>query len=184
MRRPKARAGKMACLVFLLSASAAGAQSVAGTVEDARTGDPVMGALIELGLTEHYSLSWEDGSFDLEAPGEGGTRTLIVSAPGYAKRYEPVDMDGRRPVTIRLFPDPIDLGGIEATVVTYKTKLRRRLNRSTSHWYALEGTLLEMSREDNVWDLVANRQGIRYDGLSDYGCPSASLHGRGLVVAL
>lgn len=184
MRPPRGRISTIACLGLLLASPSAKAQTVTGTVKDARTGSPVMGALIELGLTEHYGVSWEDGSFALEAPDVGGTRTFIISAPGYAKRYEPVDLDGGRSIAVRLFPDPIDLEGIEATVVTYKTRLRRRLNRSTSRWYALEGTLLEMSREENVWDLVANRQGIRYDGRSDYGCPGATLHGRSLVVAL
>ena len=87
-------------------------------------------------------------------------------------------------VVVRLFPDPIELEGIEATVVTYPTRLKRRLNASLQPWYALEGPLLELAREENVWDLVANRTGLRYVGHGEYGCPAASVHGKEVRVDL
>ncbi|NNF25936.1 MAG: hypothetical protein HKN73_01775 [Gemmatimonadetes bacterium] len=182
-------AASVSLAALLVAPYGVDAQTISGKVVDARTGDPVIGALVEVGLTPYYSVAWEDGSFVLElpeaeGPGTGGPKTLVVSAPGYAKRYEPVDPATSSQVVVRLFPDPIELDGIEATVVTYPTRLRRRLNASMRPWYALEGPLLELAREDNVWDLVANRTGLRYIGHGEYGCPAASVHGRDLRVDL
>lgn len=160
------------------------AQTMSGRVVDARTGDPVIGALVQLGLTEYYAVAWEDGSFVLRASRAEGPTTLVISAPGYAKRYEPVDPRAARQIVVRLFPDPIELDGIEAAVVTYPTRLKRRLNASLRPWYALEGPLLELAREENVWDLVANRTGLRYVGHGEYGCPAASVHGKEIRVDL
>ena len=166
------------------SGRGAARQSISGKVVDARTGAAVVGALVTLGLTEYYSVAWEDGTFVLEWSGPEEAQTLVVSAPGYAKRYEPVDPSTSDVVVIRLFPDPIELEGVEATVVTYPTRLKRRLNRAMVSWYALEGPLLELAREDNVWDLVANRTGLVYVGHGEYGCPAASLNGRSVRVDL
>ena len=160
--------------------TAARAQVIHGHVSDLRTGDPVPNALVQLGLTEHYAVSNEQGNFSLRAAGESGTQTLIVTAPGYAKRYEPWAMEAEGDVIVTLAPQPIELGEIEASVLTYRARIDRRLNQlsaTDTGFYAIEGPLLERSTAKDVWDLVRIRHGFRFEGFSDYGCTRATIEG-------
>jgi len=156
------------------------AQSVRGRVVDSRTAVPVPNALVQLGLSEHYGVTDDEGRFEVKAPGESGTHTLIITAPGYAKRYEPWELGAGGDLTIRLVPQPIDLGEVEASVVPYRARTARRLNAlslTDTSGYALEGPLLERSTAENVWDLVRTRHGFHFEGFSDFGCPVTTIDG-------
>ena len=171
-------------LTLLTPADRAAAQTVRGIVIDVRTSAPVVGAMVRLGVTEHYGISREDGRFTVDVGDATGTHMLVATAPGYAKRYEPAEVGGEA-VTIRMDPEPIELEGVEASVTTYRTHMRRRLNALSAagtFFYTLEGGLLTESTADNVWELVGRRHGFYFEGYSDYGCPLASIHGeRGRV---
>lgn len=156
------------------------AQTIEGLVQDLRTGAPVPNALVQLGLTEHYAVTDDSGRFRLRAPGESGTQTLVVTAPGYAKRYEPWEIGQEGRPSVSLAPQPFELGEIEASVMTYRARADRRLNQlsaTDTGFYAIEGPLLERSSADDVWDLVRTRHGFRFEGFSDYGCPRATIEG-------
>lgn len=173
-----------AALVLPVTASA---QSVRGSVRDARTGAPIVSALIRLGLTEHYTVSDEDGDFRLHASGTTGVHSLVVTAPGYARRYEPADVDEDAEVAILMAPEPIELGGVEASVMTFRTRMRRRMNAAAALGttvYAIDGALLDRSTAEHVWDLVRRRHGFRFEGFSDYGCPRATIFGQPVIADL
>ena len=179
--------GKAALPVLLLASttpSAAIAQSVRGVIRDAETGQPVVAALVQLGLTEHYAATREDGSFVLRAPGESGVHSLVVTATGYAKRYEPADLEIDTEVRISLYPDPVPVEGVEVSVLPFRTRMRRRLNSVDTPSYTLEGAVLQESTQRNVWDLVGWRHGFQFEGFSDYGCPIATIYGNRGPVAL
>ncbi|MGI9626948.1 MAG: carboxypeptidase regulatory-like domain-containing protein [Longimicrobiales bacterium] len=168
----------LVCLLCGSSGKAAG-QAIEGIVRDARTNDPVVSALIQLGQTEHYTVSDEGGRFNLNVEGASGPQVLIVSAPGYAKRYEPGDPSSAVRLVVLLSPEPIELEGVEGTVVSYRTRMRRRMQDALSpaHAYAIEGSLLEKSTAPNVWELVRVRHGFRFERFSDYGCPMVTING-------
>ena len=70
-------------LILLLSslclpAFAAGPLKVTGRVKDARTGDPVPGAVVQLDDNYLWAVTGEDGAFELKGA-EKGTYTLSVS---------------------------------------------------------------------------------------------------------
>ena len=74
-------------LILLLSslclpAFAAGPLKVAGRVKDARTGDPVPGAVVQLDDNYLWAVTGEDGAFELKGA-EKGAYTLSVSCLGY-----------------------------------------------------------------------------------------------------
>ena len=169
-----------ALCVGLSVASPVRAQTIDGLVVDLRTEEPVPNALVQLGLTEHYAVTDDRGRFKLRARGETGTQTLVVTAPGYAKRYEPWEIGADGEPVVTLAPQPIELGEIEASVLTYRARANRRLNElspTETGFYAIEGPLLERSTADHVWDLVRIRHGFRFEGFSDYGCPRSVING-------
>ena len=111
--------------------------------------------------------------FQIELP-DAGTRTLVVTAHGFAKSYHPVEDGLAGEIEIRLSPDPFELEGFEVELLAFRTRLERRRNW-VPYNYALEGELLSLSKAENVWDLVGDRHNFHFDGFTDYGCPQARI---------
>ena len=94
----------LAALAFAASALFASAQNVnvSGVVSDSETGEPVMGAVVQLqGSTTKYSMTDMGGNYTLSSvPADG---TLVVSILGYEGAE--VKLNGRTRVDIILAPD-------------------------------------------------------------------------------
>ena len=94
----------LAALAFAASALFASAQNVnvSGVVSDSETGEPVMGAVVQLqGSTTKYSMTDMGGNYTLSSvPADG---TLVVSILGYEGAE--VKLNGRARVDIILAPD-------------------------------------------------------------------------------
>ena len=94
----------LAALAFAASALFASAQNVnvSGVVSDSETGEPVMGAVVQLqGSTTKYSMTDMGGNYTLNSvPADG---TLVVSILGYEGAE--VKINGRARVDIILAPD-------------------------------------------------------------------------------
>lgn len=155
---------------------------VTGRVVDGRSEDAVVSAMIRLGQSPNYAISDLDGRFRTTL-NEPSVQTLVVTAPGYAKRYQPVEPGLSDDLEIRLSPDPIELEGFDVDLLSFRTRLDRRRNW-IPHNYALEGNLLSASTADNVWDLVGERHNFHFDGFTDYGCPTARIFEGLTTVAL
>ncbi|MGI9626949.1 MAG: hypothetical protein ACR2QM_08950 [Longimicrobiales bacterium] len=156
---------------------------VTGRVIAAQTGDPVGSAMIRLGLSPEYAISDPDGYFTLEVS-DGDIPTLVVTAPGFSKRYEPIAALATAPQEIRLDPEPIELEGVEVEVrSTIRVRLDRR--RNIVPWnYVLEGDLLTQAKEDNLWELVGDRHNFDFEGYTDFGCTRARIRGKVQAVQL
>jgi Ca-activated chloride channel homolog len=72
------------CMMMLMASYSADTRMISGTVTDALTGDPVIGAAIELKGSPYGTVSGTNGEFSLEVPLKGGT--LIISYAGYVTR--------------------------------------------------------------------------------------------------
>lgn len=172
-------------LALLASPGAVVAQApveATGRVVDARTGDPVGSAMIRLGLSPAYTISDPEGYFTLEI-NDADVPTLVVTAPGFSKRYEPVDLAAVGPFEIRLDPEPIELEGVEVEVRSVRTRLDRR--RNIVPWnYVLEADLLAKADENNLWELVGDRHNFDFEGYSDFGCTKARIRGKIQTVGL
>ncbi len=94
----------LAALAFCAAALTASAQNVnvAGVVSDSETGEPVMGAVVQLqGSTTKYSMTDMGGNYTLNSvPADG---TLVVSILGYEGAE--IKINGRARVDIILNPD-------------------------------------------------------------------------------
>lgn len=94
----------LATLAFAASAILASAQNVnvSGVVSDSETGEPVMGAVVQLqGSTTKYSMTDMSGNYSLTSVPTDGT--LVVSILGYVSAD--VKINGRSRVDIILSPD-------------------------------------------------------------------------------
>ena len=90
----------IAALTLLASAAISFAQNVnvSGTVTDAKNGEPVVGAAVQLkGSTTKYSMTDIDGRYSLTVPSDG---TLSVSLLGY--KTQEVAVAGRARIDIQL----------------------------------------------------------------------------------
>ena len=89
------------CLFISIGAAFAQTRQVSGTVTDATTGDPVVGAAVQLkGSTTRYSMTDALGNYSISVPADA---TLTVSMFGYLGVDVPVE--GKTVVNITLKPD-------------------------------------------------------------------------------
>ena len=96
-------------LLLALHLSVAAPSCVVGTVRDARSGEPIAGAIVGSDDPRHATGTGPDGAYALAAP--SGSLRLTVRMIGYATRSLEVFVprDGVR-VDVALEPDPIPLG--------------------------------------------------------------------------
>jgi hypothetical protein len=121
-RRSTARAGaSLLILLFLFSGSLeAQRPRIRGTIVDAATDDPILGASVLLldasGKTLRQTLTGDDGEFVLEAP-RAGSYAIRVERMGYRARTSPAIELGageERVVRFAIPIEPIPLEGLEA----------------------------------------------------------------------
>jgi len=114
--------------LLLMVASAAFAQNikVSGTVTDASTGEPVIGASVLLqGEASVYAMTDVDGKYVINVPSNG---TLVVSFLGYTTAT--VAVNGRTVVDI---PLSVDVESLEETVVVgYGTTTKKSFTGSVT----------------------------------------------------
>jgi|AntRauTorckE6833_2_1112554.scaffolds.fasta_scaffold00788_13 outer membrane cobalamin receptor len=98
---------------FLFSGMNAIAQTVSGTITDEETGDPLIGATIQIKGTSSGTATSLDGTFSFKA--ELGEKTLSISYVGYLKKEMDVTItEGENNIgTISLKPDAIGLQEIK-----------------------------------------------------------------------
>ena len=147
-----------------------------GQIVDAFNEAPVIAAVIKVPELRRFVFSDVNGRFRFTDFPEG-TWEIIVEQLGYHTLDGSVTVSEGDGLRLRMEPDPVALEEIKAGGLTYKTRLKRRRNRSRARSYALEGEALWASTKDNVWDLVGWRHGFHFEGFSDYGCALATIYG-------
>lgn len=100
--------------------------TVRGTVTDAETGEPLIGATITLGSGKAGAVTDFDGNFTLTPP--NGEKQITVSYIGYEPKT--VDASGNTPLIIKLQPESSTLN--EVVVVGYGTARRSDLTGSVA----------------------------------------------------
>ena len=114
------------CLFISIGAAFAQTRQVSGTVTDATTGDPVVGAAVQLkGSTTRYSMTDALGNYSISVPADA---TLTVSMFGYLGVDVPVE--GKTVVNITLKPDTRTLE--DALVVAYGTSKKEAITGSVA----------------------------------------------------
>lgn len=157
--------------------------TLAGQIVDAVNGVPVIAALVKVPALRQVTTSDVNGRFRL-ADFPEGTWDIVVEQLGYHTLTGSVTVTEGNGLDLRLNPDPVALEEIRAGGLTYKTRLRRRRNALRARSYALEGAALWNTRHENVWELVGSREGFRFEGYSNYGCPVATIYGVPRIVEL
>lgn len=157
--------------------------TLAGQIVDAVNGAPVVAALVKVPALRRVVTSDLNGRFRLAEFPEG-TWDIVVEQLGYHTLAGSVTVAEGNGLNLRLDPDPVALDEIRAGGLTYKTRLRRRRNAMRAPSYALEGEALWTTYHENVWDLVARREGFHFQGYSNYGCPLATIYGVPRIVGL
>lgn len=154
-----------------------------GQIVDAVNGAPVVAALVKVPALRRVVTSDLNGRFRL-ADFPEGTWDIVVEQLGYHTLAGSVTVAEGNGLNLRMDPDPVALDEIRAGGLTYKTRLRRRRNATPARSYALEGEALWTTYHENVWDLVARREGFHFQGYSNYGCPLATIYGVPRIVDL
>lgn len=157
--------------------------TLAGQIVDAVNGAPVIAALVKVPALRRVATSDVHGQFQLPDFPEG-TWDIVVEQLGYHTLTGSVTVAEGNRLHLRLNPDPVALEEIRAGGLTYKTRLQRRRNASGAWSYELAGEALWNSQHENVWDLVGRREGFRFEGYSNYGCPRATIYGVPVIVGL
>ncbi|MCQ2163049.1 MAG: SusC/RagA family TonB-linked outer membrane protein [Bacteroidales bacterium] len=114
------------CLFISIGAAFAQTRTVSGTVTDATTGDPVVGAAVQLkGNATRYAMTDALGSYSLSVTADG---VLAVSCLGYVSAEVPVG--DKSVVNISLKPDTQLLDDV--VVVAYGTARKEAITGSVS----------------------------------------------------
>ena len=109
------------CLFFSIGTVFAQTRRVSGVVSDATTGEPIVGAAVQLkGNSTTYSLTDELGNYQITVPSDG---VLTISCLGFRDVEMPVS--GRAVINIAMNPDTQTLEDV--IVVAYGT-VRREAN--------------------------------------------------------
>ena len=158
----------IAALTLLASAAISFAQNVnvSGTVTDAKTGDPVVGAAVQLkGSTTKYSMTDIDGRYSLTVPSDG---TLSVSLLGY--KTQEVAVAGRARIDIQLTEDTEVLQ--DAIVMGYGSA--KKISAITGSAATVNSKLLQNAPVASVGDALQGQvAGLQV--WSNSGEPSASV---------
>lgn len=113
---------------FTLPSSAwAAALNISGTVVEAGTGEPLIGATVAVKDTRLIAVTDLDGNFSINNVDENAT--ISVSYIGY--KPEEVDLNGRTVLNIELTPDNQVLN--EVVVIGYGTMDKKELTSAVSH---------------------------------------------------
>ena len=99
---------------ILASASAvATAHTINGIVNDSRTGEPLIGSVVEVKeLPDIKTTTGLDGTFKLSELPDRGRYTLVVRYLSYKTREIPVDLSDKSTVTVGLDEDLKELGEV------------------------------------------------------------------------
>ena len=158
----------IAALTLLASAAISFAQNVnvSGTVTDAKNGEPVVGAAVQLkGSTTKYSMTDIDGRYSLTVPSDG---TLSVSLLGY--KTQEVAVAGRARIDIQLTEDTEVLQ--DAIVMGYGSA--KKISAITGSAATVNSKLLQNAPVASVGDALQGQvAGLQV--WSNSGEPSASV---------
>ena len=114
------------CLVLGIGTAFAQTLDVSGTVTDATTGDPVVGAAVQLkGVSTRYTMTDVLGNYQLSVPADG---VLVISCLGYIQTE--VSVANKNVVNIALKPDTQTLDDV--VVVAYGTTRTEAITGSVS----------------------------------------------------
>ena len=158
-------------ILFVPPATAQSTGTLAGTVTDAKTGDPLPGVNVVLPDLDRGAATGPDGRFTLRNVPEG-THTLEARFVGYATVTRTVDvMTGATTrLRLRLAPKAVDLDGIEVTALRPGTQPTGDLQS-------------KQIREAEVADPGALLRDLPGVGSARRGPIGLDPHGRGLAEA-
>ena len=103
----------LSAALIAVSTTVATAHTLDGIVKDNRTGEPLIGSVIEVkGLPSVKTTTGLDGSFTLHELPDKGRYTLVVRYISYKTREIPVDVSDKGIVNITLDEDSHELGEV------------------------------------------------------------------------
>lgn len=150
------------CLLFAHLVSAQDDLNISGRVTDSSTGEPLIGANIQVKGTNRGTLTNASGNFTLTAPANG---TLVVNYIGYERKEVPVNNQSTLNIALAVSATALE----QVVVVGYGTQEKKEVTGSIS---SVTGEELNRQSSQNP---VASMQG-RVAGvqITNSGAPGAS----------
>lgn len=158
-------------LVLTLAAAPLAAQAtVSGEVLDARSGEPVSGAVVTLPDAGARAVTDAEGRFQLRRVTEGEQRVL-VSRVGYTDWEETAELSDGGTLAVRLDSDPVVLEAVRVTIDRLEQRRRAYAGRIT----VLDQREIAVSAASSALELVLYRA---LDGATLCGAGSVCVHAR------
>lgn len=138
-----------------LSAQQKAPSGIRGRVIDATSGQPLIGAYVEVTGTDEFTYTRSDGVFHLDVTPVGQV-TITVSQLGYLDVTATVVMEPDQNLQFELDPQPILLEGIQV----HQDRLERRRNASPVAARAFAREDLVLSSAANALDFVERETNV------------------------
>lgn len=150
------------CLFFAHTLSAQDVLTISGRVTDSSTGEPLIGASIQVKGTNRGTQSDASGSFSITAPANG---TLVVNYIGYERLEVPVNNQSTLNIALAVSATSLE----QVVVVGYGTQEKKEVTGSISSVTGEE--LNRQSSQNPVASLQGRMAGVQ---ITNSGAPGAS----------
>ena len=131
------------------------ASGIRGRVIDAQTGQPLIGAYVEISGTEHSTYTTRGGAFYINVV-PAGEVTLTASQIGYTDLSVTLTLKSGQDLQFELDPQPFVLEGI----TVHQSRLEQRRKAAPISSRAISRDVLALSSATNTLDFVARQSGL------------------------
>ena len=151
-------------LMGLAFSPAVMALPVSGLVKDSKSGEPLIGIVVQLkGNTAVSTTTGLDGSFKLNGLPESGVVTLVVEYVGYKTKEIKVDVGSEQAITVNLDEDSKELG--EVVVTGFKKRDTDRsavelVKNSSQVLCIMSQQAIQLSPDVNVVNVLQRVSGV------------------------
>ena len=122
----------LTCAAGLAFASFAEAGPISGIVKDKKTGEPLIGSVVQVkGSNTQMTTTGLDGTFSLKDLPDNGRVTLVITYMSYKTKEVTVDMSTPSQLTIDMEEDAKQLG--EVVVTGFKSNRTDRSDEPAGH---------------------------------------------------
>lgn len=136
----------LSVVIGIACTSLLNAKSLSGVVKDHKTGEPLIGTVVEVKeLKDVRTTTGLDGTFELKDLPETGKYTLVITYVAYKTVEERVDLSASSPLTIQMDEDTKELG--EVVVKGFRS---RNNDRSAIDLEKMSGTVTNVLSQQSI----------------------------------